>query len=216
MTQRSRRRNGFTLIELLVVIAIIGIISAIGIQQINGARERARDAQRLTDMRTIEVALRAYILDHNGIPDNLPGYGTGGDFDRGCQTSDGGFTGDWDRSNTESADDADALPFIQFLVQERYLDHVPLDPLNDKKPGTSGCTPGTGHTYVFFIKSPGYGGCPAEKGKFFLLGVSDMESSSGPHRTSPRFRCNASGPSYNGTPYSDYFEWMDGIFEKDL
>lgn len=40
-------RPGFTLIELLVVIAIIGILSAIGLVILNGARERVPDAPEI-------------------------------------------------------------------------------------------------------------------------------------------------------------------------
>lgn len=225
MTQLSRWRNGFTLIELLVVIAIIGILSAIGLQQLNGAREKARDAHRLEDMRLITTALKAYILDHNGIP-SLP-Y-AGGDADGGCHDAEDQTAqsyGDWDRSNTDgqvgSSNYNDGKPFIPFLVTEGYLPAVPVDPLNDKKPGTSGCWHdvngvSSGHTYVFFVKPPGYGGCPVEKGQYFIFGVSDMESSKGPHPRSPKFRCTPTSPSWNGITYSDVYEWMDGIFEKDL
>lgn len=57
--------KGFTLIELLVVIAIIGLLSSVVLASLNGARVRARDAQRLSDLRQIDNAIQLYI-DANG------------------------------------------------------------------------------------------------------------------------------------------------------
>ncbi len=61
----NKNKKGFTLIELLVVIAIIGILSAIGLVSLNGAREKARDAQARTDLSTMRTALALWYDDHN-------------------------------------------------------------------------------------------------------------------------------------------------------
>lgn len=51
---------GFTLIELLVVISIIGILSALLMANFSSIRERARDAQRKSDLKQIQKALELY------------------------------------------------------------------------------------------------------------------------------------------------------------
>lgn len=63
-----QQKKGFTLIELLVVIAIIGILSAIGLVALNGAREKARDAQRKSDLGQIRTALTLYYDDAGNYP----------------------------------------------------------------------------------------------------------------------------------------------------
>ncbi len=59
-------KRGFTLIELLVVISLIGILSTLVVANMNSARERARDAQRKSDLRNIQTGLRLYYNDNNG------------------------------------------------------------------------------------------------------------------------------------------------------
>lgn len=59
------KKKGFTLIELLVVIAIIGILSTIGLVALNGAREKARDAQRQSDLAQYRTALALYYDDNS-------------------------------------------------------------------------------------------------------------------------------------------------------
>lgn len=57
--------NGFTLIELLVVIVIIGSLAAVAVPNFMAARERARDAQRKSDIKQIQKALELYKLDQS-------------------------------------------------------------------------------------------------------------------------------------------------------
>jgi prepilin-type N-terminal cleavage/methylation domain-containing protein len=63
-----RIKQGFTLIELLVVISIIGILATLLIANYNAARSRARDAQRKSDLRNIQTALRLYYNDTQNYP----------------------------------------------------------------------------------------------------------------------------------------------------
>ncbi len=61
-------KKGFTLIELLVVISIIGILVAISIFGLSGARESARDARRKSDIELIKSGLEIYKADCGNYP----------------------------------------------------------------------------------------------------------------------------------------------------
>jgi len=60
--------RGFTLIELLVVIAIIGLLSTMAVVALNNARQKARDAKRVSDIKQVQTALELYYNDANGYP----------------------------------------------------------------------------------------------------------------------------------------------------
>lgn len=64
----KNNKAAFTLIELLVVIAIIGILSTLAVVSLQGARAKARDAKRITDIRQMQTALELYYTDWNEYP----------------------------------------------------------------------------------------------------------------------------------------------------
>lgn len=113
-------KRGFTLIELLVVIAIIGILSSMVLVSLRGARAKARDARRESDIRQIILAMELDYSDDERysqcvtIPNKIPC------TDSGC--------------NCTNPEDG------------RYLDPVPVDPMAgaynwvDNSPGaTTNC-----------------------------------------------------------------------------
>jgi len=60
--------SGFTLIELLTVVAIIGILTSVVLMNLNIARERGRDAQRIGNVNQIQNAIALYQNDNGGVP----------------------------------------------------------------------------------------------------------------------------------------------------
>lgn len=74
---RTRTRAGFTLIELLVVIAIIAILAAILFPVFARAREAARKATCLSNLKEVVLALKMYVDDfENRVPSSAIPYPT--------------------------------------------------------------------------------------------------------------------------------------------
>ena len=64
--------RGFTLIELLVVIAIIGLLSTIIAAPIQSARKKARDAKKIAELKSTQLALEQYAESNSAqYPNNL-------------------------------------------------------------------------------------------------------------------------------------------------
>ncbi|MEX0917961.1 MAG: prepilin-type N-terminal cleavage/methylation domain-containing protein [Candidatus Paceibacterota bacterium] len=68
MNERFRTSSGFTLVELLVVIAIIGLLVAVIVPLLGGARENGRDAARISDIGQLAIALRLYAEQNDAFP----------------------------------------------------------------------------------------------------------------------------------------------------
>lgn len=114
-----KKAKGFTLIELLVVIAIIGLLSTLAVVALNNARQKSRDAKRVSDVKQVSTALELYFVDNNGYPVvATPGI-TLGDASHICFGT-GGFT------------------TVALCGATTYMGIVPSNPL----PG------GTGYTYI--------------------------------------------------------------------
>jgi prepilin-type N-terminal cleavage/methylation domain-containing protein len=144
MIKRSSDK-GFTLIELLFVILIIGILSAIVLANFGPAKQRARDAKRLSDVAQIQTALEAYFEN----PSNtVPGNGI-----NSYPPSSANVKGDGTNSNTPllpcqpySVGDS-AIGGLNCLTATNgnsntsYLPTVPIDPSNNQYDYYS-CDPG--------------------------------------------------------------------------
>lgn len=78
-TSIKNTKKGFTLIELLVVIAIIGILSSVVLASLSTARQKSRDAKRISDVGQIQLALELFFDASQSYPSTTPGAFTGQD-----------------------------------------------------------------------------------------------------------------------------------------
>jgi general secretion pathway protein G len=102
-------QKGFTLIEMLVVISIIGILATLVAANLNSARSRARDAERKSDLKNIQTALRIYYNDKSSYPAS-----DGANQIKGCDPGTNSCTwgGEWKIGTTV------------------YMQKLPSDPLS--------------------------------------------------------------------------------------
>lgn len=100
-----KKEKGFTLIELLVVVAIIGILSSVVLASLNTARSKARDAERVSEIRQLKLALELY-YDKNG-----------------TYPTDVGWSNDCEGGTSFST-------ALSGLVSQGFISNIPKEPLN--------------------------------------------------------------------------------------
>lgn len=66
--EKLTEAGGFTLVELLVVVLIIGILSAVALPQYQKAVDKARAAEAVQLIGTLQKATDLWILEHEALP----------------------------------------------------------------------------------------------------------------------------------------------------
>lgn len=65
---KKRAQQGFTIVELLIVIVVIGILAALVITTYNGIQQKARNTERITDLKAMQGQLEAYYAQNGNYP----------------------------------------------------------------------------------------------------------------------------------------------------
>lgn len=80
-------KRGFTLIELLVVIAIIGLLASIITVSLVSSKAKGRDAKRISDIKTLQLALETYYNDNGYYPTTIYSSGISPSFSPAYMTT---------------------------------------------------------------------------------------------------------------------------------
>lgn len=134
---KQNKAHGFTLIELLVVISIIGLLASVVLVALNSARQKSRDAKRISDMNQMSKAFELFFNTASAYP---TGTGTAGSA-TSYVLAGGRLLG----SATLQAYKAGTTEII--TMTPTFLVKIPTAPLPHDD-GTGGCT-ATSNLYMY-------------------------------------------------------------------
>ncbi len=175
-----KRTSGFTIVELLIVIVVIGILAAITMVAFNGVQERARDAQRAQDVKTIVKALEVYYLDVGHYPMSQCG--------SSCPAGK--------KINSSWATTSDGTwSILEEALVPKYISALPSDPLasTDDAAGIYG-----GFNYDYVV--PG-SWCNATWGQMYLL-TYNLEAATTQERNINGCSSGAQPTNYQSSEYA--------------
>ncbi|RTK94974.1 hypothetical protein EKI60_00750 [Candidatus Saccharibacteria bacterium] len=64
----KQKQDGFTIVELLIIIIVIGILAALILTTATDYRQKERNKERQTDIKSLQVGIEGYYAQHGKYP----------------------------------------------------------------------------------------------------------------------------------------------------
>lgn len=155
---------------------VIAILAAVSVVAYANIQDRARDSQRINDIKFIERALEIHRLQT-------------GEYPLADSSGQNAGHGGWEVSSGSPE------TFLQPLVTQGIISQVPVDPVN-----TGGVDTYYGYHYAYHRYNAGANGCDASRGQYYVLMVRRNRTSIS-HDASPGFACPG-GNDWSSTFYA--------------